>query len=113
MAENLLDDLREVAGVRCAEGVSVRGLVDPENVGEVIDLPVSGMMQDCLKPVKTPVVGSEPEVAIEEDGGKTPEKRETSRTYTYRRRTVKRESGNWGHGEGEGRDEGRRSSRRW
>ena len=75
----------------------------PENVGEVVDLPVSGMMQDCLKPVKTPVVGSEPEVAIEEDGGKTPGKRETSRSYTYRRRTVKRESGKWGHGEKEGR----------
>ena len=71
----------------------------PENVGEVVDLPVSGMMQDCLKPVKTPVVASEPEVAIEEDGSKAPEKRETSRSYTYRRRTVKRESGKWGQGD--------------
>lgn len=76
----------------------------PENVGEVVDLPFSGMMQDCLKPVKTPLVGSEPEVAIEEDGSKTPGKRETSRSYTYRRRTVKRESGNWGDGEDEGRE---------
>ena len=71
----------------------------PENVGEVVDLPVSGMMQDCFKPVKTPVVGSEPEVAIEEDGSKAPGKRETSRSYTYRRRTVKRESGEWGQGD--------------
>ena len=70
-----------------------------ENVGEVVDLPVSGMMQDCLKPVKTPLVGREPEVAIEEDGSETPGKRETARSYTYRRRTVKRESGKWGDGE--------------
>ena len=76
----------------------------PESVGEVVDLPVSGMMQDCLKPVKTPLAGPEPEVAIEEDGRKVPGKRETSRSYTYRRRTVKRESGNWGDGEEEGRE---------
>ena len=77
----------------------------PENVGEVVDLPVSGMMQDCLKPVKTPVVGSEPEVTIEEDGSKASGKRETSSSYTYRRRTVKRESRKWGHrDEKDGRD---------
>ena len=76
----------------------------PDNAGEVVDLPVSGMMQDCLNPVKTPLADSEPEVAIEEDGSKTPGNRETSRSYTYRRRTVKRERGNWGHGDGEGRE---------
>ena len=76
----------------------------PENVGEVVDLPVSGMMQDCLKPVKTPLAVSEPEVAFEEDGSKTPGKRETSKSYTYRRRTVKRKSVNWGHGKEAGRE---------
>ncbi|MCY4530664.1 MAG: helix-turn-helix transcriptional regulator, partial [Chloroflexi bacterium] len=76
----------------------------PANVGEVVDLPVSGMMQDCLKPVKTPLIVPEPEVAIKEDGSKTPGKRETSRSYTYRRRTVKRQSGNWGDREDEGRE---------
>lgn len=74
----------------------------PEKAGDVVDLPVSGMMLDCLETVKTPLVAPEPEVAIEEDVSETPGKRETASSYTYHRRTVKRESGKWGH-----QDEGR------
>ena len=65
-------------------------------VGDVIDLPVSGMMRDCLEPANTPLIAADQQVTITADESETPEKRETSRGYTYRRRMVKRQTGNWG-----------------
>ena len=65
-------------------------------VGDVIDLPVSGMMRDCLEPMNTPLVTADQQVKITADETETQEKRETFREYTYRRRVVKRQTGNWG-----------------
>ena len=64
--------------------------------GDVVDLPVSGMLRDCLEPVKTPAGAGDEQVVIIEDVSEKPEKRETSREYTYRRRKVKRQTENWG-----------------
>ena len=73
--------------------------IRPE-VGDVVDLPVSGMMWDCLEPVNTPATATpDPQVSIAEDATKTAGKRETSGGYTYRRRVVKRQTGNWGKDE--------------
>ena len=74
------------------------------DVDDVVDLPVSGMMRDCLESVKVPLIGPGVQVAITNDASETPGKRETSRSYSYHRRTVKRESGNWGDEEGQGRE---------
>ena len=74
------------------------------DLGEVVDVPVSGMMRDCLESVNAPLVGTDAQVAITEDTTETPGKRETSRSYRYRRRTVKRQTGNWGNEEGKGRE---------
>ena len=65
-------------------------------VGAVVDLPVSGMMRDCLEPMNTPLVTADQQVKITADESETQEKRETSRGYIYRRRVVKRQTGNWG-----------------
>ena len=78
--------------------------IRPE-VGEVFDLPVSGMLRDCLLPVRAPfgVASSPVKVARNEEG--SGEQRETNRGYTYRRRRVRRESGDWKVGEpGSGRE---------
>ena len=75
--------------------LSIRAEVD-----DVVDLPVSGIMRDCLESVNTPLIGPEVQVAIRKDSTETPGKRETSRSYSYRRRTVKRESRNWSNEEG-------------
>ena len=67
----------------------------PPKVGEVVDLPVSGMLMDCLLPVPPPATGTGAQETVspeESDGGK---EIETSRSYTYRRRVAKRETGNW------------------
>ena len=72
--------------------------IRPE-VGEVVDLPVSGMLMDCLLPVRSPATGADAPVTVspeESEGGKEVE---TSRSYTYRRRVAKRETGNWRVGE--------------
>ena len=74
------------------------------DVDDVVDLPVSGMMRDCLESVRAPLIGSGVQVAITKDTSETPGKRETSRSYSYRRRRVKRESGNWGDEEGKRRE---------
>ena len=68
-------------------------------VEDLVDLPVSGMMRDCLEPVNTSTVAAEEQVSITADESEKPEKRETSRGYTYRRRMVKRQTGNWGKDE--------------
>ncbi len=72
--------------------------IRPE-VGEVVDLPVSGMLMDCLLPVRSAASGVDAPVTVspeESDGGK---EIVTSRSYTYRRRVAKRETGNWRVGE--------------
>ena len=68
--------------------------IRPE-VGEVFDLPVSGMMRDCLLPVTAPLSTPEAQFVVTPDDSQTGEKRETHRGYTYKRRVVKREIGNW------------------
>ncbi len=74
--------------------VSIR----PE-AGEVFDLPISGMLRDCLIPVKSPLGVANSPVTMARDEREPGEQRETYRGYTYRRRRVQRESGNWKDGE--------------
>ena len=61
--------------------------IGPE-VGDVFDLPVSGMLRDCLLPVKYPEGEPEETVAavVSRDESPKSEERPTGRTYTYRRR---------------------------
>lgn len=69
------------------------------DAGEVFDLPVSGMLRDCLLPVKSPLgVGHGP-VTMGRDEHEPSEPDETHRGYAYRRRRVRRESGRWNGGE--------------
>ena len=70
----------------------------PPEAGDVVDLPVSGMLKDCLLPVKTPVGLADAHLTTAGDEREPAEQRETSRCYTYRRRRVRRESGNWKNG---------------
>ena len=72
--------------------------IRPE-VGEVFDLPVSGMLRDCLLPVKAPLGMENSPVTMARDEQEPGEQRETYRGYTYQRRRVRRESGNWKDGE--------------
>ncbi len=77
----------------------------PLEVDDVVDLPVSGMLRDCLAPVQSPPRAANGPVTIARDERKPGEQRETYRGYTYRRRRVRRESGNWKDGEpGSGRE---------
>ena len=69
--------------------------IGPE-VGDVFDLPVSGVLKDCLSPVKYPEGDPEESVAVvskEESSGS--EERPTRTTYTYRRRIARREQSGW------------------
>ena len=60
--------------------------IGPE-VGDVFDLPVSGMLRDCLLPVKYPEGEPEATVAVvSRDESPKSEERPTGGTYTYRRR---------------------------
>ena len=72
--------------------------IRPE-AGEVFDLPVSGMLRDCLLPVKSPLGVANGPVTMARDEREPGEQRETYRGYTYQRRRVRRESGNWKDGE--------------
>ena len=72
--------------------------IRPE-VGEVFDLPVSGMLRDCLVPAKFPLGEANGPVTMARDEREPDEQRETYRGYTYRRRKVRRETGNWKGGE--------------
>lgn len=72
--------------------------IRPE-VGEVVDLPVSGMMKDCLTPVKIPTATVPAQVTITPDDSEKPKKREISREHTYRKRVVKRKSANLDKGD--------------
>ena len=69
--------------------------IGPE-VGDTFDLPVSGVLKDCLSPVKYPEGDPEETVAVvskEESSGS--EERPTRTTYTYRRKIVRREQSDW------------------
>ena len=65
----------------------------------MFDLPVSGMLRDCLLPVKSPLGVANGPVTMARDEREPGEQRETYRGYTYQRRRVRRESGNWKDGE--------------
>ena len=69
------------------------------DVGEVFDLPISGMLRDSLLPVKSPPSVAKNPVTMGRDEREPGEQRETNRGYTYRRRRVRRESGHWNNGE--------------
>ena len=73
--------------------------IGPE-VGDVFDLPVSGVLKDCLSPVEYPEGKPEETVAVvstdESPGG---EVGPTRATYTYRRRTTRRERSGWNRDE--------------
>ena len=68
--------------------------IRPE-AGEVFNLPVSGMLRDCLLPPQSPLGVVTGPVTMARDEQKPPEQRETNRGYTYRRRRVRRQTGNW------------------
>lgn len=64
-------------------------------VDDVFDLPISGMLRDCLRPVKYPTSVADAPVTMTESEQDPPDQRETYHDYTYRRRRVRRESVNW------------------
>lgn len=72
--------------------------IRPE-MGEVVDLPVSGMMKDCLTPVKMPTATVAAQVTITPDDSEKPQKRKISREHTYRKQVVKRKSTNLDKGD--------------
>ena len=72
--------------------------IRPE-AGEVVDLPVSGMMGDCMLPVNSPLGLGHGPVTMTPNRREPGEQRETHRGYSYQRRRVRRQSGNWGDGE--------------
>ncbi len=71
----------------------------PPDVGEVFDLPVSGILRDCLLPAKMPLGPANGPETMARDARERREQRESHRGYTYRRRRVRRESGSWSDGE--------------
>ncbi len=69
--------------------------IGPE-VGEVFDLPMSGMLKDCLFPVKYPEGKLEKTVAeVSKDESPANQERETGRTYTYRRQITRGRRSSW------------------
>ena len=71
--------------------------IRPE-VDEVFDLPVSGMLRDCLLPAKSRLGAANGPVTIGRNEQEPGEQRETNRGYTYRRSRVRRETGQWRKG---------------
>ncbi|MCY4499006.1 MAG: hypothetical protein OXC14_17195 [Rhodospirillaceae bacterium] len=71
----------------------------PPEVGDVFDLRVSGMLRDCLEPVKPAVPAMSGTVKISTDVPPGGTEQETFRGYTYQRKTVRRESTTDGSGE--------------
>lgn len=65
------------------------------DVGEVFDLPVSGMLRDCLLQVNAPFGVANDPLTMGPDDREPGEHRETNRSYTYHRRRVRRQSGHW------------------
>lgn len=70
----------------------------PPEVGEVFDLPVSGMLRDSLEPVKFSVSPSSAAVRVSPDESAVGAE-QNHRGYTYRRSRVRRESTNAGSGD--------------
>ena len=68
--------------------------IRPE-AGEVFDLPVSGMLRDCLLPMESPVGVANGHATMTHEQQEPRDERETYRGYTYQRRSVRRESGGW------------------
>ena len=67
-----------------------------DEVGDVFDLPISGMMKDCLLPVRYPEGKPQETTAlVQKDEGPGGKERITSKTYTYRRRTTQSERSGW------------------
>lgn len=69
--------------------------IRPE-VGQVCDLPVSGMLRDCLEPAKSPGEAANGAVKLSNDESEGSEESKTFQGYTYRRRKVTRESSSSG-----------------
>ena len=61
-------------------------------VADVFDLRVSGMLRDCLEPVKPTIPAVSETVKISGDTSPGGTEQQTFRGYTYRRRTVRRQS---------------------
>ena len=69
--------------------------IGPE-VGDVFDLPVSGMLKDCLSRVKYPEgKPEETAAAISKDKSPKSEEQPTGRTYTYKRRRTQSRRSSW------------------
>ena len=69
--------------------------IGPE-VGDVFDLPMSGMLKDCLSPVKYPEgKPEETAAAVSKDKSSKSEERPTGRTYTYKRRRTQSRRSSW------------------
>ena len=69
--------------------------IRPE-VGEVFDLPISGMLKDCLLPVKSPLGMDDSPMMMERDEHESGEWHETCLGYTYRRRAIRKSrTGSW------------------
>ena len=63
-------------------------------VGDVFDLPMSGMLRDCLKPVTFPAPAENAVVTISPDESAGEPEKQTNHSYTYRRRKIRRQSMN-------------------
>ena len=73
--------------------------IAPE-IGEVFDLPVSGMLRGCLEPVRCSDTRPESsKTVVSEDDPPNSEPNKTAPVYTYRRKTKRRESASWSGGE--------------
>ena len=71
-------------------------LTIPAEVGDVFDLPVSGLLRDSLSPVTHPRgMPEEGAVVVSGDDSPVSEPRPTGRTYTYRRRVARRRRSSW------------------
>ena len=68
----------------------------PPEAGEIFDLPVSGMLRDCLEPMKVARDAAICAVKVSPDESGGTEERQTSHGYTYRRTRTRRESTNAG-----------------
>ena len=70
-----------------------------DEIGDVFDLPVSGMLKDCLLPVRYPEgKPAEATALVQKDEGPGGEERITGKTYTYRRRTTQTKRSGWSQG---------------
>ena len=69
--------------------------IDPE-IGGVFDLPVSGMMRDCLQSVEYPDgMPDTGEAVLSSDDSPTSKPKKSNQVYTYGRKTLRRERSGW------------------